>query len=129
MMCQHCHAAPISRPRRLCWACYYTPGVRDLYPSTSKFGRRGVGNFNGSPPLPAFPTPALPGSPDKDRRAGGTRPACAVASGIPTTPRSRRRCRRFRKPARPAVSSRLKSSQVISSASHFRCVSCVSCED
>lgn len=65
MMCQHCNASPVSRPRRLCWACYYTPGVRDLYPSTSKFGRRGVGNFYGLPPLPAFPTPALPGSSDK----------------------------------------------------------------
>jgi hypothetical protein len=65
MKCQHCNAAPISRPRRLCWACYYTSGVRDLYPSTSKFGRRGVGNFNGSPPLPPFATSALPGSPAK----------------------------------------------------------------
>ncbi len=65
MKCQHCHTAPISRLRRLCWSCYYKPGVRDLYPSTSKFGRRGVGNFNGSPPLPAFPTPAMPGSPAK----------------------------------------------------------------
>lgn len=65
MLCRHCNAAPISRPRRLCWACYYRPGVRDLYPSTSKFGRRGVGNFNGSPPLAPFPTAAVPGSAEK----------------------------------------------------------------
>jgi hypothetical protein len=49
----------------LCWVCYYKPGVRDLYPSTSKFGRRGEGNFCGNAPLPGFPTTALPGSPEK----------------------------------------------------------------
>ncbi len=65
MICRHCHRAPISRPRRLCWSCYYRPGVRELYPSTSKFGRRGVGNFYGTRPLPAFPTNAAPGSPEK----------------------------------------------------------------
>ena len=65
MRCQHCRQAPISRPRRLCWVCYYKPGVRDLYPSTSKYGRHGVGNINGNRPLPAFPTDALPGSPEK----------------------------------------------------------------
>lgn len=36
--CRHCHQAPVSRPRGLCWACYYTPGVKSLYPSTSKHG-------------------------------------------------------------------------------------------
>lgn len=65
MICQHCHHAPVSRPRGLCWSCYYSPGVRDLYPSTSKFGRRGPGNFNGCAPLPAFPTPSLPGTREK----------------------------------------------------------------
>jgi hypothetical protein len=39
--------------------------VRDLYPSTSKFARRGEGNFCGNAPLPAAPTDALPGSPEK----------------------------------------------------------------
>ena len=65
MKCRHCLRAPVSRPRGLCWGCYYTPGVRERYPSTSKFGRRGVGNFNGNAPLPAFPTQALPGTPEK----------------------------------------------------------------
>jgi hypothetical protein len=65
MNCRHCQEAPVSRPRGLCWNCYYDPAVRDLYPSTSKFGRRGVGNFHGSAPLPAFPTQAPPGSPEK----------------------------------------------------------------
>jgi hypothetical protein len=64
MVCRHCHLGPVSRPRGLCWSCYYTPGVRDMYPSTSKFGRRGLGNFNGTGAMPA-PTAALPGSPEK----------------------------------------------------------------
>jgi hypothetical protein len=38
--------------------------VRDLYPSTSKFARRGVGDFNGQAALPE-PTDAPPGSPEK----------------------------------------------------------------
>jgi len=65
MICRHCHHSPVSRPRGLCWSCFYTPGVRDLYPSTSKFGRRGIGNFNRATPLPAFPTDASPGTPEK----------------------------------------------------------------
>jgi hypothetical protein len=39
--------------------------VRDRYPSTSKFARRGLGNFNGVMRLPEAPTGAVPGSPDK----------------------------------------------------------------
>jgi hypothetical protein len=65
MLCRHCRSAPISRPRRLCWSCYYKPGVRELYPGNSKFGRRGVGNFSGNAPLPAAPTKAVPGTAEK----------------------------------------------------------------
>jgi hypothetical protein len=65
MLCRHCHRAPANRPRGLCWTCYYTPGLRDLYPSTSKFGRRGLDDFNGEAPLPLAPTRARPGSPEK----------------------------------------------------------------
>ena len=65
MICQHCHQREASRPRQLCWLCYYRPGVRELYPTNSKFARRGLGNFNGNRPLPAFPTQAVPGSPEK----------------------------------------------------------------
>lgn len=36
-LCRHCHAEPVNRPRGLGWKCYYAPGVRDLYPVTSKF--------------------------------------------------------------------------------------------
>jgi hypothetical protein len=63
-ICRHCQKSKVNRPRGLCWSCYYQPGVRDLYPSTSKFARRGVGNFTGNAPLPA-PTNALPGTPEK----------------------------------------------------------------
>jgi hypothetical protein len=65
MLCRHCQKTRSNRPRGLCWTCYYTPGVRDLYPSTSKFARRGVSDFNGRVKLPAQPTTALPGSPEK----------------------------------------------------------------
>src|SRR5262245_284257 len=65
MMCRHCKRVRSNRPRGLCWSCYYTPGVRELYPSTSKFARRGVDDFNGRAALPAAPTQAPPGSPEK----------------------------------------------------------------
>jgi hypothetical protein len=64
MLCRHCQKVKSNRPRGLCWSCYYTPGVRDLYPSTSKFARRGVRDFNGKARLPE-PTSALPGTPEK----------------------------------------------------------------
>ena len=65
MLCRHCQRVQSNRPRGLCWSCYYTPGVRELYPSTSKFARRGVGDFNGKAHRPHLPTCALPGSPEK----------------------------------------------------------------
>lgn len=66
-LCRHCQARPVNRSRGLCWTCYYTQGVRDLYPSTSRFGRRScVPDFLRAAPLPA-PTDALPGSPEKVR--------------------------------------------------------------
>ena len=64
MKCRHCQRVESNRPRGLCWSCYYKPGVRELYPSTSKFARRGVGNFCG-PAQPCDPTAALPGSAEK----------------------------------------------------------------
>ena len=64
MLCRHCNKVKSNRPRGLCWSCYYRPGVRELFPSTSKFARRGVGDFNGRTSLPT-PTNALPGTPEK----------------------------------------------------------------
>jgi hypothetical protein len=63
-VCKHCRKSKVNRPRGLCWTCYYTPGVKDQYPSTSKYARRGVGNFNGNAPLPE-PTLYPPGTPEK----------------------------------------------------------------
>jgi len=64
-ICRHCSRSKVNRPRGLCWSCYYTPGLKELYPSTSKFARRGVGNFVGNPPPPPVPTTAAPGTPEK----------------------------------------------------------------
>jgi hypothetical protein len=60
--CRHCDKKPISRPRQLCWDCYYTPGVRDLYPVMSKYARCGPGSVRARARPPAFPTNARPGS-------------------------------------------------------------------
>jgi len=72
MLCRNCNRVRANRPRGLCWSCYYTPGVRELYPSTSKFARRGISDFNGRAALPV-PTDAAPGSAEKvavlERRA------------------------------------------------------------
>lgn len=64
-MCRHCSKVKINRPRGLCWSCYYTPGVKALHPSTSKYAQRGVGNITGNRPLPKVPTDAEPGSEEK----------------------------------------------------------------
>lgn len=65
MLCRHCQKVRSNRPRGLCWSCYYRPGVREQYPSTSKFARRGVNDFNGNTSLDVEPTQALPGSSEK----------------------------------------------------------------
>jgi hypothetical protein len=57
----------INRPRGTCWGCYYQPGVKELYPSTSKYASRGVGNTTKQSALPAEPTKAEPGSEEKIR--------------------------------------------------------------
>lgn len=65
-LCRHCQQEPASRPRGLGWKCYYAPGVRELYPSTSKHARRSpiVDGFRGLA-LAASPTMALPRTPEK----------------------------------------------------------------
>ena len=64
-ICKHCRTNKVNRPRGLCWSCYYTPGVKDQHPSTSKYARRGVGNFNGNAPVAPVPTSAAPGTVEK----------------------------------------------------------------
>jgi hypothetical protein len=65
MICRHCRIGKVSRPRGLCWNCYYQPSVRGLYPSTNKYGWRGpsVALLRAKPALQ--PTSAPPGSPEK----------------------------------------------------------------
>ena len=65
MMCRHCQRVRSNRPRGLCWSCYYKPGVREKYPSTRKYARRGVSDFNGRTTAAALPTAAAPGTPEK----------------------------------------------------------------
>lgn len=68
MTCRHCQSHNVNRPRGLCWGCYYRPGLRDLYPSTSRYARRGVGNGHlVNAPIPQVPTAASPGSNEKLR--------------------------------------------------------------
>lgn len=61
-----------SKPRRLhrrglCWTCYYTPGVRERFPPTSRFANRGVPDGDDARPLPPTPTSAPRGSEAKIR--------------------------------------------------------------
>jgi hypothetical protein len=63
--CRHCNRKPACRPKGLCWGCYQAPGVRDAYPSTSKFARRGEPDRYGRPPPPDAPTAHEPGTPGK----------------------------------------------------------------
>lgn len=61
-VCRHCVRRPAYKPRGLCHVCYYVPGVRERFPSTSKFARRGVGHGCRGYALPDSPTDAMPGS-------------------------------------------------------------------
>jgi hypothetical protein len=65
MTCRHCQKNKCVRPRGLCWNCYYTPAIRDLFGPISKFGRRGPGNVNSVSRMPAVPTSASSGSDEK----------------------------------------------------------------
>jgi hypothetical protein len=65
MKCRHCKNSKVNRPRGLCWSCYYKPGVREMFPSTSKFARRGLGQLFCNAPVPAAATNAMPGTEDK----------------------------------------------------------------
>ena len=66
-VCLNCQnpARSVNRPRGLCWGCYYTPGVKELYPPASPYARRGIGNVNRTSRLPAAATDAEPGTAEK----------------------------------------------------------------
>ena len=64
MLCLHCNLFSASRPRGLCWSCFYTAGIRERYPPR---GKR-IGGGAGMKRRPAAsPTVAMPGSPEKIR--------------------------------------------------------------
>jgi hypothetical protein len=65
MICRNCGERVANRPRGLCWTCYYTAGVRDRYPSTSKFAHREIEDFYGQARPVLVPTMARPGSREK----------------------------------------------------------------
>lgn len=64
-LCQHCQYRVITRPKQLCWTCYTNEGIRSLYPSTSKYARRGIGAGNKKVQLPTIVSDAMPGSFEK----------------------------------------------------------------
>lgn len=64
-LCQHCGCRSISRPRRLCWACYYLAGVRESYPSTSVYARRGYGTGRMTSSTTTASTEYSPGTAEK----------------------------------------------------------------
>ncbi len=64
-LCLHCKGTRTIKCRGLCWTCAQRPDLRVLYPSTSKFGRKGTGLKAGPAPLPKAPTTHPPGSAGK----------------------------------------------------------------
>lgn len=52
--CRHCRRRKITRPRRMCWNCYYNPDVTRLYPQKdTKHNNRGIhGGNNDTAPAP-----------------------------------------------------------------------------
>jgi len=64
-MCSNCGIKRVSRPRGLCWGCYYHPGVKDRHEVASKFCQHGHGTSIDAVLPPDEPTKALPGSPEK----------------------------------------------------------------
>ena len=58
-------ARPVEPPPRPLLVLLLHAGGAQKYPSTSKFARRGVGDFNGRTVTAARPTAAVPGTPEK----------------------------------------------------------------
>lgn len=75
--CRHCQKFYINRPRGLCWRCFYTPGLKELYPPTAPCGRRGHG-MNGMKDPHVKPTHHLPLTEEKmavlEQRAANCQP-------------------------------------------------------
>lgn len=59
-LCRHCGHRLVCRPLGLCWTCYHTAGVRELYGWRPR-------EVNHAPKLPPRPTTAVPGTEAKIR--------------------------------------------------------------
>jgi len=66
-ICRHCQYEGNTYGAGICWKCYYTPGIRKLYPSCkSKFAPRPENeDINGGYSPPSCPTATLPGTDEK----------------------------------------------------------------
>ena|SRR5438874_10229625 len=62
-LCRHCRSARITRPRGLCWACYYTPTIRRQYRAERANACLGLKDRRRR--LPRYATLAPPGSAEK----------------------------------------------------------------
>lgn len=62
-MCLECGVAKCTRPRGLCWACYYDPDVKGRYRVSMLFGPKDWPVYTGRPSAEA--TQAVPGSLEK----------------------------------------------------------------
>lgn len=70
MICRNCNECRVSRPRGLCWVCYYTPGVKDRFKPVSKYGKRYKDEEPAKPTDGRLPKPIpglIPGSEAKIR--------------------------------------------------------------
>lgn len=63
MMCRHCGVKRANRPRGLCHTHSFDKTIREQYPSTSKFARRGYAVS--ATRTQGEPTSHLPGTPEK----------------------------------------------------------------
>lgn len=72
-LCRHCKVVKVSRPRGLCWCCFYNTKIRAKYPINQRTAGRGHGKLLGARPVPPTSTSAYPGTPEKivvmERRA------------------------------------------------------------
>jgi hypothetical protein len=75
-VCLNCRTRRANRPRGLCGICYRHPPTREQYPELAPTAEDSPGGNNYTPPLPAGPTRAQPGTETKirvleERRARG----------------------------------------------------------
>ena len=61
-ICLNCGRKKVTRPRGLCWRCFYSPGVKEQFPLRSKVGVAGS-----APKRTPEPTTARPGTEAKLR--------------------------------------------------------------